>query len=66
MGDGSGGGAGGADEGDGWMRHDFQEPTMACDDAGTTQDPHDEAWGDVSGKKLGPGVVGQAREEELK
>eukprot|EP00969_Alexandrium_andersonii_P018940 826918-Alexandrium_andersonii.AAC.1 len=31
------------------------------------QDPYDEAWGDVSGEKLGPGMVRQAREaEEMK
>eukprot|EP00969_Alexandrium_andersonii_P315619 13944846-Alexandrium_andersonii.AAC.1 len=51
---------------DGRMTHEFQEPTMACDDAGVMQGPYDEAWGDVSGKELGPGMVRQAREEEMK
>eukprot|EP00969_Alexandrium_andersonii_P018906 825246-Alexandrium_andersonii.AAC.1 len=51
---------------DGRVSHDFQEPTMACDDAGMTQDPYDEAWDDVAGKKLDPGMVRKAREEEMK
>eukprot|EP00969_Alexandrium_andersonii_P320653 14168000-Alexandrium_andersonii.AAC.1 len=41
---------------DGRVNHDFEGPTMACDDAGIVQDPYDEAWDDVSGKKLDPGM----------
>eukprot|EP00969_Alexandrium_andersonii_P032066 1401340-Alexandrium_andersonii.AAC.1 len=56
MDDGSDGGTGGQMRADGRMNHGFQGPTMACDHADMTQDPYDEAWDDVSGKKLGPGA----------
>eukprot|EP00969_Alexandrium_andersonii_P317407 14022992-Alexandrium_andersonii.AAC.1 len=35
---------------DGRVHYDFREPTMACDERGTMQDPYDEAWDDASGE----------------
>ena len=51
---------------DGRVGHDFQAPTMACEDNYFTQDPFEEAWDDVSGSKLDPDMVRKARHDECR